>query len=226
MSAAAPSYSETIDAIKAACARIVLSYSGGGTSDGRVVSAIKEAEYLAALKTSLEISHPSMTVSIPKERYWYDIRINNIPINLKLTTGGTDNAFNKVAILYSLTGVEVSRRNMNFDAWYSLIRSTPPKAERDRATEYHYLAVHKTTGAVLLKPILDIHTYKANPCNDLQINWRNEFAHADYVCANHHAKTQELLRTVQASVRAAIASMRLFADADFGPGAVSVSGED
>jgi hypothetical protein len=225
MSAAAhPSYSETIDAIKAACARIVLSYSGDG--DGRIVSAIKETEYLAALKTSLEASHPAFTISIPKERYWYDIRINNIPINLKLTTGGTDNAFNKVAILYSITGVEVTRRNMNFDAWYGLIRSMQPKVERDRATEYHYLAVHKTTGAVILKPIFDIHTYKANPCNDLQINWRNEFAHADYVCPSHHAKTQELLRTVQASVLAAHASARVFADADFGPGAVAVTADD
>ena len=126
MSAAASSYSVTIDAIKAACARIVLSFSSGGSVDGRIVSAIKETEYLTALKTSLESSHPAFTINIPKERYWYDIRINNIPINLKLTTGGTDNAFNKVAILYSITGVEVTRRNMNFDAWFGLIRSTPP----------------------------------------------------------------------------------------------------
>ena len=225
MSAAAPpSYSETIDAVKAACALINLSY-GDGSVDGRIVSAIKETEYLAALKTSLEASHPAFTISIPKERYWYDIRINNIPINLKLTTGGTDNAFNKVAILYSITGVEV-RRNMNFDAWYGLIRSTPPKVSRDKATEYHYLAVHKTTGAVILKSIFDIHTYKANPCNDLQISWRNEFANADYVCPSHHAKTQELLRTVQASVLAAHASARLFAGADFGPGTVTVTADD
>lgn len=214
-----------MDAIKAACASINLSFTGSADADdGRIVSALKEKEYLTALKARLSTSHPSFTVEIPAARYWYDIRVNNIPINLKLTTGGTDNAFNKVAILYTFTGVEI-KRNMNFDAWYALIRSTPPKTERDRATEYHYLVVHKTTGAVLLKSLFDIHTYKANPCNDLQISWRNEFAHADYVCASHHSKTQELLRTVQASVRAAIAGMRTFADSDFGPGAVTLTEE-
>ena len=208
------SYAETISAIKAECAHINLSYSGG--ADGRITSAVKETEYLTALKTGLGARYPSVTFETPKERYWYDVRINNIPINLKLTTGGTDNAFNKVAIIYTLTGVEVSNRNMNYNAWFRQLRELPKKAVRDPATEYHYLAVDKATGGVLLKSILDIHTYKTNPCNILQINWKHEFGAAPmaYSCADHAAKSAELLGAVQSSIRQSIASMREFAEAD------------
>lgn len=224
MAAAAPlSYAETIAAIKAECAHINLSYSGGG--DGRITSAVKETEYLTALKTGLATRWPTVTFEMPKERYWYDVRINNIPINLKLTTGGTDNAFNKVAIIYTLTGVEVANRNMNYNAWFRQLRELPKKAARDPASEYHYLAVDKATGSVLLKSILDIHAYKTNPCNILQINWKHEFSAAAlaYSCADHNAKAVELLGAVQSSIRQSIASMREFAEADlrtFGTSAV------
>ena len=82
-------------------------------------------------------------------------------------------------------------------------------------TEYHYLVVNKETGKILLKSIFDIHTFKSNPCNDLQINWKNEFQHTEYITLDFNAKIQELLKVIQTSVKQLITSMKDFAEADF-----------
>jgi hypothetical protein len=208
-------YTQIIQAIKDECGKINLTYSKEG--DGRLTSAVKETEYLSLLEAGLKEKHPSLKFEKqPVERWWWDFRVNAIPFNLKLTTGGTDNAFNKVAILFSLTGKEVEKRNMNFNQFFKILKDTPKKTERNRMTEYHYLVVNKTDGKVLLKPILDIHTFKSNPCNDLQINWANEFLHMEFVIPDgeFQQKIQQLLKTIQTSIRQAIASMNDFANAD------------
>ena len=212
---AAYTYEQIIQAIKDECAKINLIYSNDG--DGRLTSAVKEAEYLQQLEKGLKETHASVKFEFqPVDRWWWDCRVNGLTINLKLTTGGTDNAFNKVAIIYSISGVELEKKNMNYNQFFKEIRSCQKKAVRDRMTEYHYLVVNKNTGKVLLKSILDIHTFKTNPCNDLQINWNNEFNHIDFVIpdAKFKEKTKELLKTVQASVKQAIEGMKDFASAD------------
>jgi hypothetical protein len=207
-------YAETIAAIKKVCEKINISYSL--TGDGRIVSAVKEKEYLDALVEALKEEDPYTVYEIPKDRHWYDIRINSIPINLKITKGGTDNAFNKVAFLYTLTGVEVKKKNMNMNKWFEQIQTIPHKTERDRHTEYHYLVVDKDTGTVLLKSILDIHTYKSNPANIFQINWKKEFKNIDYVTpeSKYRSALLEMFGTVQKSIRQAIAGMDKFAGGD------------
>jgi hypothetical protein len=207
-------YSDTIQAIKAECLKINISFSKEG--DGRITSAIKEKEYLDALTKGLLENYTGFTVEIPKERFWYDIMINSIPINLKLTSGGTDNAFNKVAIIYTVTGSDCSKRNMNYDDWFNIIKDSKKKDVRNKQTEYHYLVVHKDTGQILLKSILDIHTYKTNPCNILQINWNNEFKNIDCYIPDSRfkSKTHELIRTVQNSLKQYVNSMKTFCDAD------------
>jgi len=208
-------YAETITAIKSICAQINLTYSKEG--DGRLTSAVKETEYLQALKAGLLTNNPTFTVVLPKERYWYDVLINDIPINLKLTTGGTDNAFNKTAIVFTIQGIILEKRNMNFNQWYKILKDGPWKPARDHKTEYHYLVVNKDSGKVLLKSILDIHSYKSNPCNDLQINWTNEFKHIDYFTPDSmfKEKIKDLLTTIQNSVKQAISGMSEFAAATF-----------
>jgi len=209
-------YNETIDAIRQACNTINLCYTDTNCDDGRITSAVKEKEYLDALDIELKKKDPSIIIERPKERWWYDVRINNIPINLKLTTGCTDNAFNKVAIIYTLTGTETSKKNMNYDVWYSAIKSAPRKQVRDHATEYHYLVVNKNDGQILLKSILDIHTYKTNPCNILQINWTSEFKNREFAILdqNFREKEGELLKAIQKSIIQSIRSMTLFANAN------------
>ena len=208
------SYSDTICAIKSECSKINISFSKEG--DGRLTSAIKESEYLGALKTNL-LNYPDITVEIPKDRYWYDIKINNIPINLKITSGSSaDNAFNKVAIIYTISGQETDKKNMNYNQWFKLIQDAPKKTVRDKMTEYHYLVVHKDTGKILLKSILDIQSYKTNPCNILQINWNNEFKYMESYIPDTHfkQKIRVLLETVQASLNQYVNSMNEFCEAD------------
>jgi hypothetical protein len=207
-----PSYEETIATINAVCESISVSFATEAT-DGRIGSAMKESEYLTTLKAALP-AH--FTAEIAKDRHWYDIRINDIPINLKLTTGGTDNAFNKVALIYTITGAEPAKRNMNFNEVWSHLKNTktPKKMVRDRQTEYYYLVVDKRTGQTLFKSILDIHTYKSNPCNDMQINWTNEFNNLDYYSTDeeYQEKIIELIECVQHSISQVIKSTKVFAD--------------
>jgi hypothetical protein len=205
-------YLTTINAIKEECHMIELKYSNEG--DGRITSAIKENEYLSTLQKGLKLNYPSFDIEIPKERYWYDIKINNIPINLKITTGGTDNAFNKSAILFTITGKEPEKHNMNYNMWFNTIMTSKQKEIRDKKTEYHYLVVDKNSKRIILKSILDIHTYKSNPSNDLQINWNNEFENKDYNCENFKEKMKSLLTTVQVSVKKMISNINKFAEAD------------
>jgi hypothetical protein len=207
------SYDELIHAIQQECSTITLTYSKSG--DGRITSAIKEMEYLNLLEKKLKEKHPSLVFEHqPVERWWWDFRVNSVPFNLKLTTGGTDNAFNKVAIIYTLTGKEIEKRNMNYNQFFKTIKDSDKKSVRNPMSEYHYLVVNKDSGKILLKSILDIHTYKSNPCNDLQINWANEFKHIEYQTPSDQfkEKIRELLKTIQKSVKQAVASMNEFAN--------------
>lgn len=207
-------YAETYDAVVKACTTISIQFEI--SEDGRIASAVKEKEYLDKLVELLSVSNPDFWIDRPKARHWYDIQINGIPINLKLTTGGTDNAFNKKAITFSISGEDIVSTNMNFNKWFHHLRIMEKKAIRDRSSEYHYLVLNKNTGQLLFKSIFDIHSYKSNPCNDMQISWAQEFLHMDYCISDEDYKTKvrELLKTVQRSIRQLIASMSEFAEAD------------
>lgn len=207
-------YPDTYKAVVSACSAINIQF--GASDDGRITSAVKETEYLDQLEQLLLDSNSEFHIERPKARHWYDVRINGIPINLKLTCGGTDNAFNKAAIVYSVSGEEIVKKNMNFNKWFDHLKSVTKKVARDRTSEYHYLVLNKDSGELLFKSIFDIHTYKSNPCNDMQINWAQEFLHLDYKTTDedYRNKVRELLKTVQQSVKQLISSMSDFAEAD------------
>lgn len=209
------SYSQIIQAIKDESGKINLIYSKN--DDGRLISAVKENEYLKLLEKGLQENHSSLVFEYqPANRWWWDFRCNGIPFNLKLTTGGTDNAFNKVAIIYSITGMEVDKKNMNFNQFYKIIKESAWKPERTILSEYHYLVVNKNDGKILVKSILDIHKFKTNPCNILQINWSNELKHIDFMTPDFgvNEKIQELLQTIQSSVIQDIENKLEFAEAN------------
>lgn len=180
-------------------------------TDGRIVSAVKEREYLEKLGYAL----PSQfEFKISKDREWHDFTCDGVPFNLKLTNCAKtcDNAFNKTAIIYSVTGKMPKRKNMCFNQFWSEIKGT--EWEDTTGREYHYLAVNKLTGEVMIKSIFNIHTYHKNPCNIMQINWIHEFENSDYRPADLLEKKRELLRCIQASIRASIDSQKDFAQAD------------
>ena len=186
-------------------------------TDGRIVSAMNEQGILTRLGDQLLEINPETTIHLPKHRHWYDIMIDGIPVNLKLTTGGTDNAFNKNAILFSLTGRADNKICGSFDKLLKRIQSCKPKTSRDQLTEYHYLVIHKETGRFLFKSIFDICVYVPNPCNILQINWTNEFANVFYETGpeDYIDKVKQLMKTIQKSILMDMESKRGFADMDF-----------
>jgi hypothetical protein len=191
-------YSQTFDAIKTAAENTNIEFSAEDGEDGRLDSAVKETPYIKKL---IEALPKDFICDVPKVRYWYDICINGIPINLKLTTGKADNAFNKKAVETALTcGNLATTQNSSFNEFYAALKKCA-KNGRNLATEYHYLVINKTTAKILFKSILDIHTYKTNPSNIMQINWKSEFDNIAYKCPDYRAKIRELLKTIQTSLR-------------------------
>ena len=201
-STGAYSYETIIRIIREECSKITIAFSSEG--DGRIDSAVKEKEYLDSLEAALISYNPPLKVERPKERFWFDVRIEGIAINLKLTTGSTDNAFNKMAIATTLARgrpVRLSQAS-NFNDFYDCLKGFGASNTRVHNTEYHYLVIHKQTGKVLLKSILDIHEFKKNPSNTLQINWAHEFACLNLCTPEDKTieKIQQLMRTIQNSL--------------------------
>lgn len=198
------SYTTTIKIIQEACDKIVLKLDKN--PDGRLVSAVSETAYLARLKENLP---KDSTVVMPSIRCWYDIMINKIPFNLKITTCGTDNVFNKCAVVYTLTGIE-HKNIKTYNRMYELL--SPIKKARVHETEYHFIVVNKIDGHVIIRSLLDVE-YKSNPLNIIQINWKNEFKTP---CLKHEYSTQvdKLLTTIQKSLKQYQSSFDKFIAAD------------
>lgn len=189
--------------------------------DGRIDSAIKEMPFLKEVSRLLLEKHPEWKIVISPPRASCDIMINSIKINLKLTDcKSSDNSVNKPSIYYSITGLTTYPYSSNWNEFLDRLAEAKTedhiKKTRDKLTEYHYLVKNKLTGDVLLKPIFDIHTYVSNASNDLQINWKNEFASSEYHTKNedYENKVKSLLKCIQKSVKEMIERTKRFADAD------------
>jgi len=201
---------ETLEAIRQAAKTITMTYPHD--EDGRITSAVKEKEYLVKLKTALG---PRFDFEIPQKRAWYDFKVDGIFINLKISKGGGDNAFNKKSLLLTWGGSASVKQPGNMNNLWEKLKTTPRVETRNTLTEYHYLVVYKETRDVLLKSLVDIHTYKPNCAgNVMQINWNDEWIHKDYVAPNRSAKMLELAKVVQEACRKQCENMRQFVDAN------------
>lgn len=211
-------YENTIKEIESAAKSINVSKA---ECDGRIDSAMKETPFLDELKKKLLEKNPDMNIVISRLRGSCDIMINSIRINLKLTDcKSSDNSANKPSIYFSITGLTTypysSTWNDFLDRLIDAYKKNQIKKKREKQTEYHYLVKNKLTGDVLLKPIFDIHTYVPNPSNDLQINWKNEFAQREYYTDedSYWKKVLSLIKCLQQSVKDMIERTKRFADAD------------
>jgi hypothetical protein len=191
--------------------------------DGRTDSALCERPFLDNLKKKLLEKYPLWDIVISPDRAANDIIINGIRINLKLTgCKSSDNSVSKPSIFYSITGSHSYPRSSNWNQFHKHLNEAKTnnqiKQHRHKPTEYHYLVKNKLTGDVLLKPIFDIYKYVSNASNDLQISWKCEFQHANYVTedADYLKKVRELLDCIQTSVKEKIERTQKFADADLG----------
>jgi hypothetical protein len=211
-------YTATYNAILSVAKQISVTRTEG---DGRIDSALKELPFLNEMKRLLLEMFPDWQIIISPPRASCDIMVNSIRINLKLTDcKSSDNSVNKPSIYYSITGLTTYPYSSNWNEFMDKIidakAANQIKTQRQARTEYHYLVKNKLTGDVILKPIFDIHTYVSNASNDLQINWKNEFAQSEYHTedADYTKKVHSLLVCIQKSVREMIDRTRRFADAD------------
>lgn len=160
-------YEEIIATVERAARDIVARYGG------RTQSAIDENSYLTQLGARVHEIQPLIQFEISgvaagtapagKDRSWWDFRADGIPFNLKLTSGASnDNAFNKQGILCSITGHINQPERIDWKYLTTRVQRRYWLTQRSRATEYHYLAIHKTKGFLCLKSLLDIHEYKPN----------------------------------------------------------------
>ena len=221
MSMSDSEYETTVGEIASIAKSIPLAKNLQSDGDGRIDSAMKETPFLNEMKRIILESHPDWEVVISPPRASYDIMVNGIKINVKLTDcKSPDNSVSKPSIYYSITGLATYPNSSNWNGFLERLgrakTANQIKKHRHKPTEYHYLVKNKITGDVLFKPIFDIHTYVSNPSNDLQIGWKNEFAHADYHTedANYLEKVMELLDCIQKSVKEMRERTKQFAKAD------------
>jgi hypothetical protein len=180
--------------------------------DGRIASALSEQSYITQIKTNIHKINPAISVVIPPKRAWCDLFIAGIPINIKITKGGTDNVFNKNMVHYTLFHKVIPQ--MSYKDWSREISTSKITQIRRQTHEYHYLVYNKKTNESLFKSILDLYSYKSNPSNILQINWTKEFKYKSYKINNeeHIDKKIILLETVQQSIKEALMNMEYMAN--------------
>lgn len=149
-------------------------------TDGRINSIKDEETVLTCLREQFEVKRP-------KDRHWYDASIHDpesnhwIPINIKVTEGGCDNALNKKAIVYSYSTLveEDIPSNMHFNKMVELVQNNL-KPARDPCKEYYYMCIDKHDKSVLVRSLCDVQELRSNPQNWLQIHWKKEWAiHVD-----------------------------------------------
>ena len=147
------------------------------SKDGRINSIYDEKTVIRLLETHYGDSY----IHKPRSsRHWYDVKIKSshnywIPCNIKVSTGGTDNALCKKAIVYSLSTLEEDKipKYMSFNKMIELIEANKNNV-RNCHKEYFYIYVDKKDGSIIVRSMCDIQNYVSNPQNWLQINWAKE----------------------------------------------------
>lgn len=198
------SYAHISRWISAACRQVRTEYmchryQRAHKGDGRLQSAHEEKWFLNRLVHHLRGMHPTLPIERSATREWYDIRVCGIPINLKLTCGGTDNAFNKMSIEYTIRGDVPDKKKISFNEWLDhLVEALPNMSDRrDRRREYHYLVFNKKDGRFQFTSLLDIRSFRSNPTNILQICWRREFQPDASVSRERYQKGKTVRRILE-----------------------------
>ena len=147
------------------------------STDGRINSIYDENTIIKLLKDNYGDSYIDKPY---KTRHWYDVKIKSshlhwIPCNIKVSTGGTDNALCKKALVYSLSNLDEDDipKYMSFNKMVELIEANK-NAERNLHKEYYYIYVDKKDGSIIVRSLCDIQNYVSNAQNWLQINWSKE----------------------------------------------------
>lgn len=143
-------------------------------ADGRINSIKDEDTIIKCLGEKFQLRKP-------KERHWYDTAILDpttnawIPINIKVSEGGCDNALNKKAIVFSYSSLEEDDipANLQFNRMVEMVEANLKQC-RNPSKEYYYMCIDKSDKDVLVRSICDVQEFRSNPQNWLQIHWKKE----------------------------------------------------
>ncbi len=131
-------------------------------NDGRINSILNEDEILKQIEKKFDID-------VPMQRNWADFYIDNIPINIKVTTTKTaDNASSKSGVYYALTG-EIYQGNNQWDNYLKKLK----KNIKDTTKDYYFLVISKDdTSEIFINSLKNITTLQPNGNNlPFQIKW-------------------------------------------------------
>jgi hypothetical protein len=142
-----------------------------------------------------------LKTEVPGPGHWFDIRVENIPVQLRVAVVGRDNIFNAPAIYNTLTGKAPTPPLTSLDSLIRGVSDTEWRIKRDLGDEFHYLTFKRSTGEVIFRPLLDLQYVYPHPYNTLQVDWGAEFGRVD----SHSPSTREsgarILETCRLSIR-------------------------
>lgn len=184
------------------------------SDDGRLNSAVDENTIVDGLFQAFPDN-----IEKPKKRHWFDVSFkikSRLVFNIKVSTGKTDNAMNKKAVVYSLTGLEDNaiKNNMTYNDMASFVIDNLNEV-RNPYKEYYYMYIDKLDGTIIIKSLLDIQNLVSNPCNILQINWAKEkkVAHV-FNDANVHSAKKRIFDVIGKSLKQMVESCSQFLNQD------------
>ncbi len=143
------------------------------SNDGRINSTVDEKKIIDILLAS-ELNN---IITIPSKRSSSDIIFScdeeKIYINIKTTTGSTDNIFSKIGFLISFTNLleEELPRNIS---WKEFAEKLFENIQENNS-DYYYLVINKITKQILIRGLKQLNCLKTNPSNYIQVNWDDEF---------------------------------------------------
>lgn len=94
-------------------------------------------------------------------------------VNIKTSSGGSDNAFSKLGFLWAFTNLSIDKlpKSISDEKWFDLICKHKKDANRD----YWFLSFNKANmNDVTLRGVKQVENWAKNPTNNLQINWKKE----------------------------------------------------
>ena len=155
--------------------------NGNVEGEGRGGSLKDEGEVKNALMKHEVFQHHVKDV---KARQFGDIHVVDYDkqrthiVNIKTSTGNTDNCFSKIGFVYSLTDLSHTAlpSSMNFDKMNKLINNNRPK-NYDELKDYWSLCIDKNDSSqVIIRGARQINCWKVNinPSNILQVDWKKE----------------------------------------------------
>lgn len=174
--------------------------------EGRVASLVDEENIINFLTT-----HPKWGkyVSDVRARGFGDFILDyegvKYVINIKSTTGTTDNATSKIGFLWAFTDIDYDElpKSISIGDWFNLMNER--KCE-DNNRDYFYLTFDKNDMSnIFIRGSKQIINWKANPSNLLQIAWKKEWE-TDYPNFSFDQSFENVVGGIKESVKKKLTS--------------------